>query len=159
MPVQVNINKVDFAKLIQDEMIFYGKRFFGDEDEKASAKRLFMRRYYNALCHMTESQIKSTFQLCAENFEKFPSPSQVLKFGVTRPKVYVTNDLPKKTPVPNCIKREIQRKNTGPSRYRLPEKLMQDMKAMVLHRFGSPASWEDVFDRWDRENNDKPLKT
>lgn len=73
--------KIDFKKILDEEVEFHGKRFLGEnEDDKQSAYKRFLIRYYESLSHASESSLIAAFKKCRENYEYFPKISHLLKF-------------------------------------------------------------------------------
>lgn len=150
---EININFVDFVGIMEKEISFHRKMFFGaDLDEKDRSKKWWLQKYYESLSYVRAKHLEIAFDRCRENYDKFPLVPQLLKFcspkQVNRaPEV----DYTKPVPMTPRMKAQLRHINSGPSRIKLSKPLMDSMKNMCMLRFS--GDWTETFNRWDEQNN------
>lgn len=154
---QIKINFVDFIELMEKEIIYHGRRFYGrSEDEKDGSKKWWLKKYYKSLSYVSSKHLGIAFDKCRENHDKFPTVNQLLKFCPPKqlPKAQEV-DYSKPVPIPPEIQARINYIGGGPSKTKIGEEMMQSMKNMCRLKFGS--HWKETFERWDQENEARLL--
>ena len=150
----IKINFVDFIEIMEKEIIFHDRRFYGnDEDHRDNSKKFWIKKYYASLRYFKIKEVEIAFDRCRESYNKFPSVYQLLKFcppkQMTKPVADKNYTGP--APIPPKIQDQMNQVYFGPSRIRLSDHLMDSMKKRCRFRWG--GDWTETFKRWDLENN------
>lgn len=151
---QIKINFVDFIEIMELEITYHRRRFYGsDEDEKDRSKKWWLKKYYKSISYVKSKHLEIAFDRCRENHDKFPTVNQLLKFcpPKERVKVVTDGDYTGPAPIPPKIREQIKTIKSGPSRTKLSKFLMESMEAMCKGRWG--GDWSETFKRWDLEND------
>lgn len=138
---------------MENEITYHRRRFYGaDEDEKDRSKKWWLKKYYKSLSYFTSKQLEIAFDRCRENYDKFPSVNQLLKFCPPRQliKAAVNDDYKGPAPIPPKIRAQMNQVNSGPSKIKISEQSMELMKSKCRGRWG--GDWTETFARWDLEN-------
>jgi len=149
--IKIEINKVDFIEIMEEEMEFMGHKFpTTDEDERERRQKGMLNRYYDSLCYMTSKQIKEAFKGCREHFSYFPRISQVLKFGA--PKKLIENPtLPTRPLMTRAMSKKISDITSHKNNFKVDDGMMDGMKHMIRIRWRG-EDFTETFKRWDFEN-------
>jgi len=152
--IMININKVDFSKVMIDEMDFMDKKFpAGTEDERQGMKKKLLARYYESLCYMTLKQLEMALKQCRESFNYFPRINQILKFSPAK-QIEESYKMPERIQISQAMQQRIDKISKGSGKFKINKNMMDDMKRMIKMRF-SGSDFSEVFARWDRENDVK----
>lgn len=153
--MKIEINKVDFIEIVEDEMDFMGHKFpTKDEDEIERRTKGLINRYYDSLSYMTSTQLKEAFKGCREHFTYFPRISQVLKYGA--PKKLIENPtLPTRPIMTRAMSKKISDITSQKGNFKIEEGEMEHMKHMVRARWLG-EDFREVFKRWDIQNEARP---
>lgn len=155
--MKIEINKVDFIEIMEDEMDFMGHKFpTKDEDEIERRTKGMINRYYDSLSYMTSTQLEEAFKGCREHFSYFPRISQVLKYGA--PKKLIENPIiPKRPLMTRALEEKIRSVTSRNKNFKVDEGMMDGMKRMVRVRWNR-FDWTETFKRWDLENEARPVR-
>lgn len=153
--MKIEINKVDFIEIMEDEMEFMGHKFpTKDEDEIERRQTGMLNRYYDSLSYMTSTQLKEAFKGCREHFSYFPRISQVLKFGA--PKKPIENPtLPTRPLMTRAMSKKISDITSRKDNFKTSEATMEAKRRMIRVRWNR-FDWTETFKRWDIENQARP---
>lgn len=149
----IKINFVDFLGIMEKEIAYHGKRFYGSgEDEKDRSKKWWLKKYFNSLTYVNSYHLGIAFDRCREHHDNFPSVNQLLKFCPPKQliKPVVNGDYTGPAPITSRMRTQLKHINSGPSKIKIVQNQMDSMKRMCRGRFD--GDWKETFARWDLEN-------
>jgi len=153
--MKIEINKVDFIEIMEDEMDFMGHKFpTKDEDEIERRTKGMINRYYDSLSYMTSIQLREAFKGCREHYSYFPRINQVLKYGA--PKKLIENpEIPTRPLMTRALEEKINSVTARTKNFKIDEGMMDGMERMIRVRWDR-FDWTDTFKRWHLENEARP---
>jgi predicted glycosyltransferase len=138
--------KKELQAIINEEINFYNKQFFGDDKEEKRQNYLrFIERYYESLGYLTDSSLRLAFKKCREQYEYFPKISQLLKFCPALKKKQPKIDY-KALPQSEESKRIMKKAMVGGNKYKIGEEQIRRNFAHLALRWPG-TGWDKAIDR------------